>query len=373
MTNRFNKTLTVTGCLLALSIACAQTGKPTLKQAYEKKFLIGAAVNPDVVSGKDSLAQAIVKAQFNTVTPENALKWEPIHPKPGVYNFGPADAFVEFAVKNGMAPIGHTLVWHAQTPRSVFQDGAGKPTVRDTLLARMHEHILTVVGRYKGRIHGWDVVNEAFEDDGALHKSPWLSIIGEDFIQKAFEYAHEADPNVELYYNDYNVWKPGKTAAVIKLVKDLRAKGVRVDAVGEQAHWGFNYPTMTEAETLLKSFKEAGIKLMITEMDISVLPNPWDYQGADIAKRFELTPEMNPYPNALPDSVQTKLAGRYADLFGLFCKYADNVTRVTLWGVDDGHSWLNFFPVRGRTNYPLFFDRQYKPKPAFDAVIEAAK
>ncbi|MBN2200700.1 endo-1,4-beta-xylanase [bacterium] len=371
MKTRLHRTTVTVLCLAAWALAAGQDSGTTLKQAWEKHFLVGAALNPNVVSGKDSAAAAIVKAQFNTITAENAMKFGPTHPKSGEYNFKLADEFVDYGTKNGMAVIGHTLVWHAQTPRWVFQDGEAKAG-RDTLLARMRDHIMTVAGRYQGRIHGWDVVNEAFDDDGTLRKSPWLNGIGEDFIEKAFTFAAEADPKAELYYNDYNVWKPEKAAAVIRLVKDLRSKGIRVDGVGEQAHWGFSYPKNGELKAMLQAFREAGIKVHITEMDISVLPNPWDYQGADIGKRFDELPGTNPYTEGLPDSVQAKLADRYAELFGIFLEYDDIVERVTLWGVDDGHSWLDYFPVRGRTNYPLLFDRQYRPKPAFDAVIRAA-
>jgi len=350
-------------------LACTAHGQPTLKQAFEKDFLIGAALNNAQVSGVDSSAAALATKQFNSITPENVLKWEPIHPKPGEYNFEPADRFVAFGAANGMFTIGHTLVWHAQTPRWVFEDGSGKSADRETLLGRMRDHIMTVVGRYRGGVRGWDVVNEALEDDGTLRKSPWLAIIGEDYIRKAFEFAAEADSSAELYYNDYNLWKPEKAAAAIRLVKDLRAKGVRVDGIGEQAHWALDYPLLKEAETMLACFEKAGIKVHITEMDVSVLPNPWNYTGAEISRSVELREKLNPYPKSLPDSMQQALAARYAEFFTLFRKHAGTVRRVTLWGVHDGQSWLNFWPVRGRTNYPLLFDRQCRPKPAFKAVI----
>jgi endo-1,4-beta-xylanase len=353
-------------------LACTSHGRPTLKQAFQKDFLVGAALNDAQVSGKDSCGAVVAADQFNSITPENVLKWEPVHPKPDRFNFEPGDRFVEFGVKNGMFPVGHTLVWHAQTPKWVFEDASGKPADRETLLGRMRDHILTVVGRYKGKVRGWDVVNEAFEDNGSMRMSPWRKIIGEDFIQKAFEFAREADPDAELYYNDYNVWKPEKTAAAIQLVKDLKAKGVGVDGIGEQAHWALDYPTLQEAEAMLASFEQAGIKVHITEMDISVLPNPWNYTGAEISRNVELKEKLNPYPKSLPDSMQQALAARYAEFFALFKRHAGTVRRVTFWGVHDGQSWLNYWPVMGRTNYPLLFDRQCRPKPAFDAVIETA-
>jgi len=354
-------------------MACAHQGQPTLKQAFEKDFLVGAALNEKQVTGVDSAAAALVVQQFNSITPENLLKWEAVHPLPEQYQFEPADRFVDFGIKNGMFPIGHTLVWHSQTPKWVFEGRPGKPADREILLGRMRDHILTVVGRYKGRIRGWDVVNEAFEDDGTMRKSPWLKIIGQDYIQKAFEFAAEADSSAELYYNDYNLWKPEKAAAAIRLVKDLKAKGVRVDGIGEQAHWALDYPTLKEAEAAIASFEASGINVLITEMDISVCPNPWNYTGAEIERSFELQKKLNPYPETLPDSVQQSLATRYAEFFALFHRHAGTVNRVTFWGVHDGQSWLNYWPVRGRTNYPLLFDRQCKPKPAFEAVIETAR
>jgi endo-1,4-beta-xylanase len=354
-------------------LACTSHGQLTLKQAFEKDFLIGAALNDKEVTGQDSSGAALAVAQFSSITPENALKWEPVHPKPDQYNFEPADRFTDFGVKNGMFPVGHVLVWHSQTPKWVFEGPPGKPANRETLLGRMRDHILTVVGRYKGRIRGWDVVNEALEDDGTLRKSPWLTIIGEDYIQKAFEFAAEADSSAELYYNDYNLWKPEKAAAAVRLVKDLKARGVRVDGIGEQAHWALDYPTLKEAEAAVASFEASGINVFITELDISVCPNPWNYTGAEISRNFELQKKLNPYPETLPDSVQKSLAARYAEFFALFRRHAGTVKRVTLWGVHDGQSWLNYWPVRGRTDYPLLFDRQCKPKPAFNAVIQAAE
>jgi len=348
-------------------------GGPTLKQAYEKDFLIGAALNLDQIEGRDTRALALVEEHFNSITPENILKWEAVHPEPDRYHFEPADRFVALGEKNGMYLVGHTLVWQAQTPRWVFEDGSGKPADRVLLLERMRSHIRTVMGRYKGRIHAWDVVNEALDDDGSMRKSPWFNIIGEDYVRKAFEFAREADPDAELIYNDYNLWKPEKAAAVVRLIEGLRAAGVAVDGIGEQAHWGLDYPPLDDLESSLRAFASTGVKVMITEMDVSPLPNPWNYTGADIMFNVEIQKKLNPYPEALPDSMQQKLAARYGEFFALFHKYGGPVSRVTLWGVNDGQSWLNHWPMRGRTNYPLLFDRNYAPKPAFDAVIRAAR
>ena len=357
-------------CLFLLFIGTGCSSRPALKDVFAKGFLIGAAVNDDVVSGRDSQAAAIVEKQFNTITPENVMKWALIHPEPNDYNFAPADRFVDFGRKNNMFIVGHTLVWQHQTPAWVFNDDANNPLSRDALLARMKDHIFAVVGRYKGRVNGWDVVNEALTDSGQFQRTKWYKIIGEDFIAKAFEYAHQADPDAELYYNEYSLEMPAKREACVRLVKDLKAKGLRIDGVGIQGHWGMKYPTSKELDAFIDAFAALGVKVMVTELDIDVLPSATQYMGADINVRFELQKGLNPYANGLPDDIQKKLADRYAELFAILLKHKDTVSRVTFWGVYDKTSWLNDWPVRGRTSYPLLFDRNYQLKPAFDAVIK---
>lgn len=351
-------------------IAFVFTGRPALKKVFEKDFYIGVALNHNQVSGKDAVAVALVKEQFNSITPENALKWERVHPEPEKYNFALVDQFVAFGEKNKMFIVGHVLLWHSQTPHWVFEDGTGKPADREMLLKRMHDHISAVVGRYKGRINGWDVINEGVEDNSSLRKTKWLEIIGPDYVQKAFEFAREADPKAELYYNDFNMWNKGKVDGVVRLVRDLQSKGIRVDGIGMQGHWGLDYPPFDEAEAAIQAFAALGVKVMITEMDVDVLPFPGQSQSAEISLNFELQKRFNPYPEALPDSMQQVLAKRYAEFFTLFHKHRDQISRVTFWGVHDGQSWKNDWPVRGRTNYPLLFDRHYRPKLAFNAVIQ---
>jgi endo-1,4-beta-xylanase len=240
----------------------------------------------------------------------------------------------------------------------------------------MKEHIFTVVGRYKGKVNGWDVVNEVLDDNGQLRKSRWLAIIGEDYIAKAFEYAHEADPDAELYYNDFSLENPAKRNGCIRLVKDLQSKGVRIDGVGLQAQaWRLppDYPVLKDVEDFINAVSALGVKVMVTEMCIDVLPSALGRAGADPRLRAELREELNPYVDGLPNKIQKKLASRYAELFSLFRKHSDKISRVTLWGVYDKTSWLNNWPVRGRTNYPLLFDRNYKPKPAFWSVVKVGK
>jgi endo-1,4-beta-xylanase len=345
----------------------------TLKDAFRGKFLVGTALNGSQIFGMDTLSASLIETQFNSITPENCMKWGPIHPKPGTYNFEMADRFVEFGEEHQMHMAGHVLVWHSQTPRWVFQDAEGNLTTRDTLLMRMRDHIYTVVGRYKGRIDSWDVVNEAIGDDGKIRESLWYKIIGEDFIEKAFTYAREADPDAQLIYNDYSLPNPAKREGVVNMVKALQAKGVPIDGIGMQGHYNLGGPSLEDVEASIVAFGELGMKVMITEMEINVLPAPSAYSGADVGKRFNMDPGLNPYTEGLPDSVQTALADRYRELFTIFSNHSDQIDRVTFWGVHDGVSWKNNWPIPGRTNHPLLFDRECHPKPAFYAVMEVAK
>ncbi len=360
--------------LFAVVVVCACVGaygQATLKDAF-KHTRIGAAINARQINGQDARAAGIISTQFSTISPENDLKWERIHPKPGVYNFDIADKYVELGEKTKMFIVGHTLVWHAQTPRWVFQDDAGNPVSRDELLKRMKEHISTVVGRYKGRIGGWDVVNEALNEDGTMRQSQWYKIIGDDFIEKAFEFAHEADPKAELYYNDYSLENEPKRKGAVELVKKLKAKGIKIHAVGLQGHDSLDWPTLEQQEATILAFKQLGVKVAVTELDVSVLPSPDNQNSADISRTAEMKAALNPYTAGLPEKAQQQLADRYRDLFTVYMKYRDTVERITFWGVTDGDSWKNGFPVRGRTDYPLLFDRDGKPKLAFDAVIKTA-
>ncbi len=346
--------------------------KPVLKDVFKNDFLIGTAINLSQISGKDSLGVDIVKTQFNSITPENVLKWERVHPRSDKYNFGPADKYVEFGEKNNMFIIGHTLVWHQQTPKWVFLDSAGNTISREELLKRMYDHIQTVVGRYKGKIKGWDVVNEALNEDGTLRQSPWMKIIGEDYIEKAFEYAHEADPDAELYYNDYSLENKPKRDGAIELVKKLKADGIPISGIGDQMHAKMDWPSLLQVDSMLTDFEQLGVKVMITELDIDVLPYKNQNHTAEVTLNYKINPELNPYKDGLPDSVSLDLANRYADFFKLFVKHRNIVNRVTFWGVRDSDSWLNYWPVRGRTNYPLLFDRKGKPKLAFYKIIDVA-
>ena len=359
--------------LVAARLCTPLHAQPTLQGAFHDFFRIGAALSPVYFNETDAAGAALVRAQFDSITPENVLKWASIHPTPDGFNFGPADHYVEFGERNHMFNIGHCLVWHSQTPNWVFEDGKGNPATREELLRRMHDHIFAVVGRYRGRISGWDVVNEALNDDGTLRQSPWRLIIGEDFIAKAFEYAHEADPKAELYYNEYSLENEAKRKGGVELIRKLLAQGVPVAAVGLQGHYHLDWPSVEAVDSTIAQFHALGIKVNITELDVDVLPHVTQSHTADVSAKAEGGANSNPYTAGLPGAQQQELADRYAALFGVFLKHRDAITRVTFWGVTDKGSWLNNFPARGRTNYPLLFDREGKPKPAFDAVIAAAR
>ncbi len=351
----------------------AGTQQASLKEAFHNDFLVGAALNAAEFTERDARDAALVKEQFNSISPENVLKWESVHREPDRYDFDLADKYVEFGEQNHMFIIGHNLVWHQQTPRWVFQDANGNPLDRATLLKRLREHIHTVVGRYKGRIKGWDVVNEALNDDGSLRQTPWLKIIGEEYLAKAYEFAHEADPQAELYYNDYSLENEAKRQGALELMRKLRAEGAPITGVGLQGHYKLDWPSPDQVDATITAFAQLGLKVMITELDVDVLPPATRNRGADISARAELQPQLNPYAQGLPEPAQEALARRYADLFAVFLRHRETISRVTFWGVTDAGSWLNNWPVPGRTNYPLLFDRQGLPKPAFDAVIKAAR
>jgi len=357
---------------LAFVISVYSQSQPSLKDAYKDCFMVGAALNPSQFTGQNEAEDALIKAQFNTISPENVLKWERIHPQPDIFDFSSADKYVEFGQQNNMFIIGHNLVWHSQVPKWVFEDGSGNPVSRKVLLQRMRHHIMAVVGRYKGRINGWDVVNEALNEDGTLRQSPWLKIIGDDYIEKAFRYAHKADPKAQLYYNDYSLENEAKRKGALELVRKLQAEGVPITGVGLQDHVSLDSPSIEQIDTTIREFAKLGLKVMITELDVDLLPWPGSNLTADVSLRAAADPKLNPYANGLPDEVQQALSKRYADLFGTYAKHCGTVTRVTFWGVTDKESWKNDWPIRGRTNYPLLFDRNARQKPAFDAVIQRA-
>lgn len=369
--------LVLAGGLLSGCTQSDSEGNPSsplpLKEVFEEDFHVGAALNPSQFYEQDEGEVAVVEKHFNTITPENTMKWARIHPEPGTYEFEAADRFVQFGEEHDMFIVGHTLVWHNQTPDWVFEDEKGNPVSRDTLLRRMRDHIHTVVNRYEDRVDAWDVVNEALNRDGSLRESRWMKIIGEDYLAKAFQYAREADPDADLYYNDYSLSQPEKRDGAVRLMQNLLDKGADVAGIGMQSHHSLDAPAPAEQAASIEAFADLGVDVMITELDVAVLPRPSNLQGADITQQAEPREELNPYPEAFPDSMQQALARRYAEFFEVYLNHRDVLSRVTFWGVTDADSWLNYWPIEGRTSYPLLFDRQNDPKPAFDTVVQTAR
>ena len=349
----------------------------TLKDVFKDAFLIGVAVNPAITSGRDSASQAIVIKHFNSITVENVMKAALINPQPGVYNWGPADDYVAFGEKNKMFIIGHTLVWHNQVPAWFFTNAAGKPNTKEEQIERLRSHIEAVAGRYAGRVHAWDVVNEVIGEDGNYRPTSWVNAIanGDTLVKYAFKFAAQYAPNTELYYNDFNAWRPSKRDGIVRMIKMLKKEAIRIDGVGMQGHWGLNYPKTKYIEEAIDAYAASGVKVMITELDVDVLPLTKEGQiiGQGMAdKQFQLEEFkafLDPYQKGLPDSMQKALANRYAELFSIFYKRKDKIARITLWALHDGLSWKNDYPIPGRTNYPSLWDRQHKPKPALSAVL----
>ena len=346
--------------------------KLSLKEAFKDDFHIGTTLNAWQLNGRKPEELHIAKTQFNSIVAENVMKSGRIQPKEGEFDFTLADKFVAFGEQNNMHIHGHTLIWHSQAPRWFFTDDSGNLVSKEVLTQRIKTHIFTVVGRYKGRVDSWDVVNEAIEDDGSYRQSKFFKILGEDFIKLAFKFAHQADPDAELYYNDYSMANPRKRNGVVKMVEGLRKEGIHIDGIGMQGHIGLNNPTLEQFDQSLEAYGKLG-KVMITELELSVLPSPWGDAGAELSDTYTYEDKMNPFPDGLPDAVQQQFTDRFVAFFKLFLKHKDQITRVNLWGINDGNSWKNNWPVRGRTDYPLLFDRENNAKPVVQELIELAK
>ena len=369
--------LILTGCSQTKKLNTTTVTQSTLKDAYKDAFLMGVAVSDPIVSGAEKASQDIVVKHFNSITLENSMKAALINPRPNVFNFKPADDFVEFGQQHHLFIIGHTLVWHNQVPDWFFTNNDGKPNSKEEQIERLRNHIKTVAGRYAGKVNAWDVVNEVIDNDGSYRQTLWVKAFGngDTLVKYAFKFAAEFAPNTELYYNDFNAWRPSKRDGIVRMVKMLQKEGIRIDGVGMQGHWGLNYPKTSYIEAAIDAYAACGIKVMITELDVDVLPLTKEGQiiGQGMSdKQFQLEEFktfLDPYPNGLPDSVQTILTNRYEELFGIFYNRREKIARVTLWGVHDGMNWKNNYPIPGRTNYPLLWDRTLQPKPALSAVL----
>ena len=357
--------------LLAGALSASAQRTPFCK-AFEGKFLIGTAVNTwqtsDACEGR---VRQVINNEFNAVVAENCMKGEVLQPTEGMFDFREADRLVAMAKANGQVVTGHCLVWHSQAPKWMFTNDYGQPVSKEVLAERMRKHILTVVGRYKGQIKGWDVINEAIEGNGGFRRSPYYNILGEDYFEIAFRAAHEADPDAELYYNDYGMDSPAKRNAVVALVKKLKEKGCRIDGIGMQSHVAFD-TNLKEYEKSIEAFAATGCKVMVTELDLSVLPWPKGNQGAAVETHFEYQQKFNPYANGLSKDMAKQYNDFMESLFDIYLRHADSIDRVTFWGVSDGDSWKNNWPINGRTDYPLAFDRQMQPKGFVEAVCKKA-
>ncbi|KRT15251.1 1,4-beta-xylanase [Pedobacter ginsenosidimutans] len=346
------------GCKTGQSLSSNQTDARGLKDFYKNYFPIGVAVGKRNLSGEEG---ALIKKHFNSITAENDMKMESMQPVEGKFNWREADSIISFAAQNNIKVRGHNLCWHEQAPSWFFTDKAGKEVNKTVLLQRLKAHIDAVVGRYKGKIYAWDVVNEAIDDYSTkyLRNSKWYQICGEDFIIKAFEYAHAADPDAKLYYNDYNTERPEKRERVYKLLKSLKDKGVPIDGVGLQAHWSIYEPTEKELVTAIERYSSLGLKIQFTELDLSIYP--WEKN-----KRAKRADESDAYTAEL----EARQVAKYKMVFSVFRKYKNVITNVTFWNISDRRTWLDGYPVPGRKNYPLLFDTQLKPKKAYWAVIK---
>ncbi|ADV48182.1 endo-1,4-beta-xylanase [Cellulophaga sp. E16_2] len=339
----------------------------SLKNAFADDFYVGAAINSSHINKTDTLGLNLVTKEYNTITPENIMKWMYLHPAKDTFFFDEADAYVNLGLENDMHIVGHTLVWHSQIAdwMNTIKDSTEMATI-------IKHHVKTIVSRYKGKIDSWDVVNEALNEDGSFRTSLLYNVMGDSYLEIAFTEAAKADPEASLVYNDYNLWKPEKREGVVRLVKKLQAKGVKIDGIGMQGHYSIPGPTLKDIEDSIEAFAALGVKVMFTELDITALPNPWELDGAAVEQdysTYEGDITMNPYADGMNDSINKALSVRYKDLFSLFLKHKEAISRVTFWGVTDRETWLNDWPINGRTNYPLLFDRAYQPKDAYHEII----
>lgn len=349
----------------------------SFKAAFEGAFKMGSATNAAIDSGRDVEKQRIVREQFNTITAENELKAGPLCPEPGVYDFSAGDQFVAFGEANDMFIVGHTLVWHNQTPEWFFKDAQGQANTPDGQIEVMRAHIEKVAGRYAGRVHAWDVVNEVIDNDGSYRPTTWVNGVGggDELVKNAFRFAEKYAPDTELYYNDFNAWRPEKRDGIVRLVRMLQDAGIRIDGVGMQGHWGLNYPKNEYITAAIDAFSALGIKVMITELDVDVLPLTKEGQiigQGMMHPQFQLEEfktHLDPYAAGLPSDIEAQFTQRYVELFSLFYDRREKIDRVTLWGVTDDMSWKNGYPIPARTNYPLLWDRSKKPKPAVSEIL----
>lgn len=351
----------------------------TLKEAYANDFLVGVAVAHDIIEKNDTACINIICQQFNAVSPEDVLKPETVHPAPDTWNFEKGDAYCKFAADHGLKALGHTLMWHNQTPDFFWLKEDGTVRSKEEMEKNLVEYVEKTVTHFAGKVYAWDVVNEIVSEEGGYRNDKgWEKYYPgnlDDLVALAFSTAQRCDPNAELYYNDYNMWRQTKVDGAVHIVKMLKEKGIRIDGVGIQAHWGLNYPDMKNVEKTIDRLHELGVKVMITELDVDMLPFSKEGQMTGKAmfdpalQREEFMSWLNPYANGLPEDVDQQIADRYAEILKTIYNKRDKIARVTFWGLHDGLSWKNGYPIPNRTNYPLLFDRNLKKKKAFYKVV----
>lgn len=382
------RTALLTTATVVATAAFAQ--QITLKDAYRDYWNTGVSVNQwQVKANSKSLADQtitggsvtdqtqdwdVIVRNFNYVVAENCMKCEVIHPQEGVYDFTLADQFVDKARAAGLKVLGHCLIWHSQCAPWFHYDEQGNLVSPEVLKKRMREHITTIVSHFKGRIEAWDVVNEGFEDDGTLRKSLFYQILGEDYIPLAFQYAHEADPTAQLYYNDFSMNKAAKVEGVARYFAPLIRQGLPITAIGMQGHLILddnNY--VEEYEHSIKTITSLGVKTFFSELDLSVLPNPFGFAGANISDKFAYRPEMDPYKDGLPAAKKKEVEDFWTRFFQMLVRHRDDILRVNFWCLNDACSWRNDFPIKGRTDYATLFDRQNQPKPEMQAIINVVR
>ena len=377
---RFQSLLTVSLLVLAFDLASASFGQEphaststtSLKDAVGKRFKIGVGVSEQILS--DQACAQLISKHFQILTPENCMKPQGIHPAEGKWNFDLPDRFVAFAKNNNLEVVGHCLVWAKddRTDEWMKQGKDGQAVTRGLLLERIEKHVATVVERYQEIATMWDVVNEALADgeDGYLRESVYSTTTGIDFIETAFRTARQHDPDALLIYNDYNCHFPGKRKKLIRLLTELKERGVPVDAYGMQGHFELGDDSLAQLKETFAALRQLDIQIVVSELDIDVVTRgKW---WAEDGKYRQDLKAYDPYKDGLPQEVEQQLTDQYVALFQLFDEYQETIARVSFWNLHDGQSWLNYFPW-DRTNYPLLFDRELKPKAAYDAVINVLR
>lgn len=374
---------------MAFATTTAVQAQTSLAEAYREYWYTGVSVNQwqvkadltganehDVtgqISNDQTADWPVIVNNFNWVVAENCMKCEVIHPKEGVYDFTLADQFVDKAKAAGLKVQGHCLIWHSQCAPWFHFDEDGKLVSPEVLKKRMREHIYTIVNHFKGRVDAWDVVNEAFEDDGSPRKSLFYQILGTDYIPLAFQYAHEADPNALLFYNDYSMNKATKVTGVANFFRPLIRQGLPVTAIGMQGHMILEdgaEQIISQYDNSISTIAATGVPTFFSELDISVLPNPYGFSGANVSDRFAYRPEMDPYIEGLPKEMETAVDNFWVDFYKMLIRHRQDILRVNFWCLNDANSWRNDFPIRGRHDYATLFDRNSQPKPVIQKLID---